>query len=70
MKIFLVDFQQGGKYSAQIAIHQVELRREGKFNDQKYLSIIHKQTDYLNLDISSCLETIMREQILFLNINL
>ena len=51
MKIFLVDFQQGGKYSAQIAIHQVELRREGKFNDQKYLSISYLQTHYLNHDL-------------------
>ena len=39
MHIFLDDFQHGGKYYAQIASHQVELRREGNFTDQKYLSI-------------------------------
>ena len=36
---FLDNFYQGGKYSAQIASHQVELRREEKFTDQKSLSI-------------------------------
>ena len=36
---FLDNSHQGGKYSAQIAIHQAELRREEKFTDQKYLSI-------------------------------
>ena len=39
MHTFLDNFHQGGKYSAQIAIHQAELRREEKFTDQKYLSI-------------------------------
>ena len=43
------DFHQGAKYSAQIASHQVELRREGNFTDQKYLSISSLQTDYLNI---------------------
>ena len=47
------DFYQGGKYSAQIASHQAELRREGKFTDQKYLSISSLQTDYLNIDSGS-----------------
>ena len=28
MRIFLDNFHQGGKYTAQIDIHQVELRRE------------------------------------------
>ena len=47
------NFCQGGKYSAQIAIHQAELKREETFTDQKYLSIISLQTDYLNIDSSS-----------------
>ena len=34
--IFLDNFHQGGKYSAQITSHQAELRREEKFNDQKH----------------------------------
>ena len=53
MHTFLDNFQQGGKYSAQIAIHQAELRREEKFTDQKSLNISSLQTGYLNLDISS-----------------
>ena len=39
MNISMDKFHQGGKYSAQIAIHHAELRREEKFTDQKYLSI-------------------------------
>ena len=55
MHIFLYKFHQGVKYSAQIFSHQAELRREGNFTDQKYLSISSFQTDYLNLDrISGC----------------
>ena len=50
MHIFLDNFHQGGKYSSQIASHQAELRKEGKFTDQKYLSL---QTDSLNIDSSS-----------------
>ena len=53
MQTFLDNFHQGGKYSAQIASHQAELRREEKFTDQKSLNISSLQTDYLNLDISS-----------------
>ena len=53
MHIFVDNFHQGGKYSTQIAIDQVELRREGKFTDQKSLSISSLQTDYLNLDSRS-----------------
>ena len=53
MHTFLDNFHQGGKYSAQIAIHQAELRREEKFTDQKSLNILSLQTDYLNLDSSS-----------------
>ena len=52
MQIFLDKFHQGGKYSAQIAIHQEGLRREEKFSIQKYLSISSLHTDYLNIDSS------------------
>ena len=37
--IFLDNFQQGGKYTAQISSHQAELRREEKITNQKYLYI-------------------------------
>ena len=50
MHTFLDNFHQGGKYSAQIAIHQAELRREEKFTDKKSLNISSLQTDYLNFD--------------------
>ena len=53
MHTFLDNFHQGGKYSAQIASHQVELRREETFISQKSLSISSLQTDYLNLYSSS-----------------
>ena len=53
MHIFLDNSPPGGKYSAQISIHQAELRREGNFTDKKYLSISYLQTNYLNLNISS-----------------
>ena len=53
MHTFLDNFKQGGKYSAQIASHQAELRREEKFTDQKSLNISSLQTDYLNLESSS-----------------
>ena len=53
MHTFLDNFHQGGKYSAQIASHQTELRREENFTDQKSLNISSLQTDYLNLDRSS-----------------
>ena len=36
MHTFLDNFHQGGKYSAQIASHQVELRREEKIRDKKH----------------------------------
>ena len=39
MHTFLDNFQQGGKYSAQMASHQAEFRREEKFTDQKSLKI-------------------------------
>ena len=38
MHTFLDNFHQGGKYSAQIASHQAELRREETFTDQKLLT--------------------------------
>ena len=45
MHTFMDNFHQGGKYSAQIASHQAELRREENFTDQKYLNISSLQTD-------------------------
>ena len=58
------NIRQGGKYSAQIASHQAELRKEGKFTDQKSLSISSLQTDYLNLDSTSGCVKIVREKLL------
>ena len=52
MYIFLDNFHQGGKYIAQIASHQAELKIEKTFTDQKCLSITSLQTDYLNIDSS------------------
>ena len=52
MHVLLENFQQGGKDSAQIANHEEEFRREGKFIDQKSLSIYDLQTDYLNQESS------------------
>ena len=49
MHTFLDNFHQSGKYSAQIAIHKAELRREEKFTDQKSSNISSLQTDYLNI---------------------
>ena len=53
MQKALDNFHQGGKYSAEIASHQAELRREENFKDQKYLSISYLKTDYPNLESSS-----------------
>ena len=50
MHTFLNNFQQCGKYSAQLASHQAKLRREEKYPDQKCLNISSLQTEYLNLD--------------------
>ena len=36
MHTFLDNFHQGGKYSAQIASHQAELRKEQKFTDKNH----------------------------------
>ena len=64
MHIILDNFHQGGNYSAQLASHQAELRREGKFTDQKSLSISYLQTEYLNLYSSSgCGKNSERENI-------
>ena len=52
MHTFLDNFQQSGKYSAQLASHQAELRREEKYPDQKCLNISSLHTDYLNIDSS------------------
>ena len=52
MHTFLDNFQQSGKYSAQLASHQTELRREEMYPDQKCLNISSLQTEYLNLDSS------------------
>ena len=53
MHTFLDKFHQGGKYSAQIASHQAELRIEETFTHQKSLNISSLQNGYLNLDGSS-----------------
>ena len=53
MHTCLDNFHQGRKYSAQIARHQAELRREVKFTDQKSLNISSLQTDYLHIVSSS-----------------
>ena len=52
MHTFLDNFHQSGKYSAQLASHQAELRREEKYPDQKCLKISSLQNDYLNIDNS------------------
>ena len=49
MHININNFHQGEEYFSQIASHRSDLRREGKFNDEKYLSIESLQTDYLNI---------------------
>ena len=50
---FLDNFRQDGKYSAQIAGHQAESRREENFTDQKSLNISSLKISYLNIDSSS-----------------
>ena len=66
MRTFLDNIHQGGRYSAQIASHQAELRREERFTDQKSLSTSSLQTEYLNLERSSVLEKIVKEETLFI----
>ena len=53
MHTSLATFCQGGNYSAHIASHQAELRKEEKFTDQKSLNISSLHIDYLNLDSRS-----------------
>ena len=53
MHTFMDNFHQSGKYSDQIASHQVEMRRDKKSTDQKSFKNSSQQTDYLNLDSSS-----------------
>ena len=53
MHTFLDNFHQGGTYSAQIASHQAELKREEKFTNNRSVNISSLQTDYLNHDHSS-----------------
>ena len=52
MHTFLDNFQQSGKYSAQLASHQANLRRKEKYPDHKFLNSSSLQTEYLNLDSS------------------
>ena len=49
---FLDNFQKFGKYYAQIAIYQVELRRQEKFINEKLFSLSDLKIDYLNLENS------------------
>ena len=66
MHIFLDKFHLGGKYTAQIASHQAELRREKKFTDQKNLYQLHLYTLIIkNLTAVQVQVKIMREKILF-----
>ena len=53
MHTFMDNFYQGGKYSARIVNQQAELRTEENFTNQKYLSILSLQTDYINFYSSS-----------------
>ena len=62
MHTFLDNFHQGGKYSAQLASHQAEFRREEKITDQECLNISSLQTDYLNIDSSSSGYSIQNER--------
>ena len=52
MHTFLDNFHQSGKYPAQLASHQAELRREENYPDQKFLNISSLRTENLNLDSS------------------
>ena len=52
MHTFLDNFLHSGKYSAQLASHQAELRREEMYPNRKCLNISALQTEYLNLDSS------------------
>ena len=50
MHILLDNFYQGGKYTAQIASHQAEIRGEEKITYQNSLSITSLHTYHLNPD--------------------
>ena len=52
MHTFLDNINQGVKYSAHIASHKAELRREEKITYKKSLNISSQKTDELNLDSS------------------
>ena len=69
MHIFLDNFHQGGKYSAQIATYQEEFTREGEITDLKYLSTSSLQTDHLNFDRSSGCGRIKREKVNIAQVN-
>ena len=64
MHTFLDNFEEDGKYSAQIASHKAELRREENFTDQKSFNISSLQNDYLNLDSTSGLIWIVKGHML------
>ena len=65
MHIFMDNFHHSGKYYDQLANHQAELRREGKFTDQKYLSISFLQTYHINIySRSGCGKNSERENLL------
>ena len=53
MHIFLDNFCQGRKYTAQIASHQTNLRIEEHYTEQKYISITSLQSEYLNFVMGS-----------------
>ena len=63
VQIFLDNFHQGGKYYAQIASHQAELRRKGKITDQKFLYISYLQDDYQILTAYQVVVRMVRDQI-------
>ena len=50
LHILLDNFHKGGKYTAQIASHQVEIRGEEKITYQNSLSITSLHTYHLNPD--------------------
>ena len=65
MHTFLDNFHQSGKYSAQLASHQAELRREELYPDKKCLNISSLQTGYVNLvTATQGLANTMRKQTL------
>ena len=61
MHTFLDNFHQSGKYSAQLASHQAELRGGEKYPDQKCLNISSLQKDDLNIDNSLSVYSIHNE---------